>query len=312
MTMSTRLLGTILIVATVLAGCSSGDAGDSFETAETMATETTSAAGGGSPEATVADDTADGETVAMSDLPERKVIQTATISIESDDTRASMAAIEELVEDSGGFVQSADVRETGSETDQPTIDLVLRIPVDDLPGAVEAVADLGTRVISQTQRGQDVTDEYVDVEARLENLRLLETELRELLEDVRGQADTDPAKLLQVFDEISRVRGEIERLEGRRQVLDDLTSLATLEVSITPTAVSAPVVEEGWSPLAVLRESLRSLIAAGQWIVDAGIRAIVLVAPLLLVLVVLPGLAGRALWRRFGRPSSTTAEPAAE
>lgn len=307
----------ILALILVVTGCAGqGDSGDDAagrelaEAAEDMMSDemsdTTSSAASDEDRAVA------GETVSFDTPNSRKVIQTATIAIEAEDTRAAMGAIETLVTDSGGFIASATVSDPGPGEDQPRVHLVLRVPAADLETALDAIGRLGARIVSESRQGRDVTEEYVDVEARIANLEVLETELRALLGDVRDQPEADPTKLLQVFNEISRVRGEIEQLEGRRQVLDDLTTLATLEVTIDPTPEVAPVVAEGWAPTGVFRDSVRSLVAAFQGLADLGIRFVVLGLPLLIVVVGIPGL---ILWRlrRFFGPATPPAptEPSA-
>ncbi|MGA7270585.1 MAG: DUF4349 domain-containing protein, partial [Acidimicrobiia bacterium] len=244
-----------------------------------------------------------GETIALPGARDRKVIRSATISIEANDTRAAHDAVQRLVDEAGGFIQAADIADPGQGQDQPRITMTIRVPADSLTRTLEAIAGLGSRVVSQSQQGQDVTEEYVDVEARITNLTALEVELRALLAEVRKQPQADPAKLLQVFDQISQVRGQIEQLEGRRQVLDDLTSLATVDVSIAPTPALTPVVAEEWQPLAVARGALQDLVGALQRAGDLAIRLVVYVLPIALVVLAVPALVVWRLRRRFARPT---------
>lgn len=243
-----------------------------------------------------------GEEVSVATPEERKVIHRAAISIETEDTRWAYRTIREMVRESDGFIQSATISDPESGEDQPRIDVVMRIPAEGLDTALDEIGALGTRIVSQSQQGEDVTEEYVDLEARIDNLSLLEEELRALLEEVRQNRDADPQKLLQVFNEISRVRGEIEQLQGRRQVLDDLTELATVEVHVSPTPEAAPVVAEGWAPLAVARQSLQDLVGALQGLTDATIRFGVFLLPLLLLAALPVGIVWRlrhriSFWR---------------
>lgn len=313
----TMTLLMVLVMMMALAACSAevGDTVSGSSSNDRMATPEASAI-----DADEAHDLADeaeagseeregGEVVSLTAPSGRKVIQRAAITIEAAETRTVFDAIQQLVADSGGFLESANVADPLTGEDQPRIDMVLRVPAADLPGTLEAIADLATRVVSQSQRGQDVTEEYVDVEARITNLTMLETELRALLEEVRAQPDADPDKLLRVFNEISNVRGQIEQLEGRRQVLNDLTSLATVEVEVHPNPRVAPVVEEGWAPMGVARDALRSLVGAVQGIADAAITFVLYGLPLLVIVAGVPGFAAWKLWRRFGPARPTSIEP---
>lgn len=289
-----RIAILTLILGLVLTACNGGDSDDAaFERVSGDVDPV-------GPEPTMVEDSdeasTDAEQVSLETPEERKVIQRASISVEAEDTRSVYEEVRRMVEEAGGFVQSATIADPEETEDQPRIDLVVRIPDTDLSNALERIGAMGTRIVAQSEDSEEVTREYQDVESRIRNLSLLEEELRELLADVRQNDDADPQKLLQVFNEISRVRGEIEQLEGRRQLLDNLTSLATVEVKITPTPEATPVVADGWTPLAVARQSIQDLVAAMQGLIDVTIRFGLFLVPLALVAAV-PML---ALWR-FGR-----------
>src|SRR5690606_24092178 len=201
-----RRLAIWIALLAVLAACSGGALSTDDTTAHAISADV-----GAEPARTepmTDEDLPAGEEVSVATPESRKVIHRARISIESEDTRATERAIRDLVAEAGGFIQSAEVSDPLEPDDQPEIHMVVRIPAGDLDSALTRVGALATRVVSQSQEGRDVTEEYVDVEARIANLELLETELRELLADVRRNPEADPQKLLQVFNEISRVRGE--------------------------------------------------------------------------------------------------------
>lgn len=304
-----RIRLSILMMTTVLALAACAGAGESGVTTapasgDAAYYDTDATAETAPPEAPP------GETLVFQSRTSRKVIHRAAISIEANDTRSVYDAVQALVDKADGFVESATVSDTTAGEDQPRIHMVIRVPAADLPTTLDAIAGLGTRVVSQSQSGEDVTEHYVDTKARVENLTLLETELRELLADVRNQDDADPAKLLAVFNEISRVRGEIEMYQGQLQVLDDLTSLATIEVSVVPAPAVTPVVAEGWAPLVVAREALGDLVSTLQGVGDFGIRFVVYVLPIALVVIGIPALLlwrfSRSWSRRRPQPEPTT------
>lgn len=300
-----------LILTTMLSLTACAGAGDATDPEvasgglDAVAPTTTMSGSGTMP----AEAGADGELLAYATPEGRKVIHRASISIEAEDTRSVHAEVQAMVDAVDGFIESATVSDASEGEDQPRIHMVLRIPASELATTLDVIGQLGTRIVSQSQQGEDVTEHYVDVEARVANLSLLESELRELLEVVRANEDADPAKLLQVFNEISRVRGEIEQYQGQLQVLDDLTSLATVEVSVAPTPAVSPVVAEGWAPLVVARSALADLVGTFQGLGDLAIRFVIYVLPVALIVVGIPAfLAWRFLRGRISSVRRVTQE----
>jgi hypothetical protein len=242
---------------------------------------------------------------------DRKVIRTGQMEIQVTDTRAAMEEITRLVDRSGGYVSSSEVTPSGAD-EQPYVTLTIRIPAGDLDTALAAIRELSERVAYESIQSQDVTEEYVDIEARLRNLTALETELVALLAEVRAQADADPQKILTVFNEVSRVRGEIEVLEGRRRLIDNQASLSTITVTISPSPSSTPIVDEGWAPLVTVRNAAGDLVEALQTIANAGIWLVVFALPVL-ALIALPIWVGLRLLKRASRRRHTpVAAPPAE
>jgi Domain of unknown function (DUF4349) len=175
----------------------------------------------------------------------------------------------------------------------------LRVPVDRFDEMLDAATKLG-EVRSRSSESEDVSEEYYDVEARIANYKKEESRLIELLSDRTGKLED----VLAVEREIARVRGEIERAEGRMRVLNDLTTLST--VTLTVEEIKNYVPEEtasfGTQIRRTFQRSLSGLeifgkglvifsVAAGPWLLALGV-------PLLVVL-----LAIRRSWRRAVRAS---------
>jgi len=242
---------------------------------------------------------------------ERQVIRNASLELQADDTRTAFEEIMDLVEGTGGFVASATVEPVDSETDQPVVNMVLRVPADELPGVIDAIKDSVEVVLTESQNAEDVTAQFVDLEARLHNSQALETELVALLAEVRQQPDADPAKLLEVFNEVSRVRGEIEQMQGQLNYLNDVVAMATLSVYLAPTPAAVPIVEDTWEPVDVARDSLRNLVSGLQDIGEWGINFALYTLPLLLLTIGIPLLIAFLLYRRWKKRRPARPEPPA-
>ncbi|MDF1594626.1 MAG: DUF4349 domain-containing protein [Acidimicrobiia bacterium] len=217
-------------------------------------------------------------------LENRKIIQQATLELTDDDTEGLFSRITMLVERSGGFVASAELTRSDDEGRGPFINLTIRIPADEMTSTLSSIEDLADEVTAKTIGSQDVTEEYSDIEAQLRNLTAYEDELLVILTEVRESSTSKADELLSVFERIRQVRDEIERLEGRQRLLDDLISLATIDVSLFPEYEGAPIVDEGWQPGDVVRDALRATVDAFQSIVDGLIWVALGILPILLAI----------------------------
>ena len=289
-----KRLTVILALAMVLAACGSGDSGE-----ETDSAVPASGIGEGglavSPDTTTAaaedasDEDRDGTIgVNLEVSQDRQVIRQASLELQADNTREAFDRIVELTESAGGFISNATVHPVANEGDQPTVVMTLRIPASQLTQTMTSIKGAVEEVIAESQGAQDVTDQFIDLEARLTNLTALEIELRALLAEVRQQPEADPDKLLRVFTEISNVRGQIEQIQGQLNYLEDVVSLATLEISLSPTPAVVPIVEDTWRPLEVARDALRNLVSGLQNVAEWGIHFAIFTLPMLILIVGVP------------------------
>jgi hypothetical protein len=216
-----------------------------------------------------------------------------------------------LTEAAGGFVADATVHPVDGEEGQPSVTMTLRIPASELSRTMTSIKGAVEKVVSESQGAQDVTEQYIDLEARLTNLEALEVELRALLTEVRQQPEADPDKLLRVFNEISSVRGQIEQIRGQLNYLDDVVDLATLSIGLTPTPAVVPIVEDTWEPVEVARDALRSLVTGLQGVAGWAIHFALFTLPMLLLTVGIPLLIGFVVYRQWRkrRPPAAPSAP---
>lgn len=223
----------------------------------------------------------------------RQLARTASIILEVEDVAQAASRVSAAAQRAGGFVSGAEVRggDFGSGF------LTLRVPARALDATVEDLAEIGSRVVESSISTEDLTDRLTDLQARIDNLERLETELQALLADVR---DSDPqaTQLLQVFERLNEVRGEIERLEAQRTAAQDRVALATINVELLPRSVAPEEVEpEPESTLGQAWETTRDAFGAMG---DALIWFGVTILPVTLALLGVPALLIWALvrWRR--------------
>ena len=153
------------------------------------------------------------------------VIRTATLRVVAKDFSGVRAAVEGVVSQAGGFIDSMTV--TGDNATARELRGTLRVPGDRMAATLARLRELG-QVVEDTQGSQEVTDEIVDLDARLASARATEKRLTELLANRTGKL----SDVLEVEREITRVRLDIERLDAEKTNLVRRVSYATIAISI--------------------------------------------------------------------------------
>lgn len=155
----------------------------------------------------------------------RKIIYTADVELVSEDINALEPKLLEMISQAEGFI--AETNQTGSSGNQRTATWRIRVPVGRYDGFLQKIRSLG-EVQSVRVTSQDVTEEFVDVSARIASKKVQEERLIDLLKNAVGKLD----EVLKVESELARVRSEIERMEGRIRFLRDQTDLTTVTLSV--------------------------------------------------------------------------------
>lgn len=222
----------------------------------------------------------------------RKIVYVATIRLIVEDFGKARLELLDLLRAHSAFVATSEAIEAPGA---PRGGMwKLRVPVERFDAFHAALVKLGELQRTNVD-SQDVTDEFVDVEARIRNFEKEEAGLLEVLQKSAGKLDD----VLAVRREVTRVRGEIERLQGRKQLLKNLSDLATVSVFINERSSYVP--EESPSfPTRIGRAfdaSLTALTDLGKGIVIASAA----LAPWILPLSVIGGIALLVLRRWRGR-----------
>lgn len=154
------------------------------------------------------------------------IIRTAQLALIAKDFDNARGAVEAILKRHRGYV--GELKVGGATGSGRTLTATLRIPADQLDASLTDLKALG-RVESESQSGQDVTSQYVDLQARLSNARTTEQRLTDMLRQRTGKL----SDVLEVEQEVDRVRGEIEQMEAERKNMSNQVSYATLNATIT-------------------------------------------------------------------------------
>ncbi len=166
---------------------------------------------------------------------ERKIIRNAELSLESDAPEEAQRKITAIVESKKGFV--IETKQSGSDVKSVARDIVtmtVRVPAEKFNEALDEIRQTASRVVVETVKGQDVTEEFIDIEANLKTKKALEEQFLEIMKRSNSVEDA-----LNVQRELANVRGEIEKIEGRKRFLESQSSFSTINITLqTPAAIS--------------------------------------------------------------------------
>lgn len=287
-----KYLGASVLVLLVLALAACGGGGTkSDEGGVSVGRE---AAGGSSPsgsELAQADKGAIGvpeDSATLGDFG-RKVVKTANLGLRAEEVRQSAAQAQQVAAAAGGSVLSSQVYKN---SDSLTAQLVLSVPSEEFERVLDDLRSLGDKVTTDSISGQDVTEEYVDLESRERNLRATEESLLRLYDRAQNVEEA-----LSIQRELTNVRGEIEMVQGRIKYLDQHTAYSQITLDIQPL-MSPPPPGPSWDPADVVARAWGASLGVLQAIATAVISAIVFgwwLAPVLV--------GGLLWWRRRNRGS---------
>jgi hypothetical protein len=269
----------------------------------------------GQPDALVGISGEDGS-LPLLQLVDRKIIRTARLELEVENVRAAVAEVEDIAVAAGGFVSGSSVfidepSKSDDGDDEPprrteTATVTIRVPADAYRSVVGQLRGVAEEVKSESSEASEVTEEYTDLQARLRNQEATEAQLLELL----TKAETIP-DILTVQDRISQVRLEIERVQGRINVLDSLTDLATITVQLAALVPPAEEPgEQGWAEEAwdaAWEGSQTAAMVLGTVAIVGGVVLAWLAVPALVITIVIA-----IAWWRFGRGVSRSRQPSSE
>ncbi len=192
-----------------------------------------------------------GNTVSL----DRKIISTANIQLEVKNVQIIFNEITNITLAQGGFISGSSIYDAGGRNNGQ---LTVRVPQKNFYQTIEQIETLGI-VKSKQISGQDVTEEFIDTGARLDNLKRQEARLQEILKMANTVKD-----VLEVEHELERVRGEIERLTGRLNYLNRSVEMSTITVN---AAEPVPFGSGEWGIMDALRQSLRGFIESIKGII---------------------------------------------
>ena len=224
---------------------------------------------------------------------ERKIIRNGDFTIESKNPSEDQRKIASIAESLGGFVVTSEYKQAASsDSSGSSVNVVVRVPSAQFDKAINEIIKTGSQIIYQKTSGKDVTEEFVDLEARLRAKHALENQYLEIMKRASKISD-----VLEVQEKLTDVRTEIEQMEGRRRYLDNQASLSTINITLqSPAAIVAATQNGFWRSI---KNSFGDGIDEAVGIVLGVIHFVIVALPIFVLLILPSWFILRFLNRRY-------------
>jgi|SRR5688572_5164002 len=305
-------IGLVLVLLMALSGC-----GREAATSNALSTESRSTLQAEQAEKSIAAETATTDETKVSPLnakyqqvslnqadtaasaaeaADRKIIRNANLTMEVDSTSDTQHKVASIAEAHGGFVVTSEAKQReNADPAKRTLDikLVIRVPADRFGPVLDQIRDLASTLREEAVTGNDVTEEFIDLEARIRTQKALELQFLDIMKQARKVEDA-----LEVQSQIADVRTDIEKLEGRKRFLENRSSLSTITVNIeAPRQIAVNTTGFGRS----LRDSVSEGVDLGSAILLFLVRFVIIMVPVTIFLLLPLGLMFRYFVRRAQR-----------
>ena len=182
------------------------------------------------------------------------VITETTMSVVVKDVSEAIKTVQQKSESLGGYMVNSHLSKP-EETASGSI--TIRVPKEKLIEALEAFRRVGLRVVDENVSGRDVTDQYVDLEARLTTLNKTKAKFEEILDRATQIQD-----LLNVQRELINLQSQIDSIKGQQQYLSQSAKLSKITVYLSTDEFSLPYTpKQAWRPEVIFKLAVRSLVS---------------------------------------------------
>lgn len=233
----------------------------------------------------------------------RMIVKNANIRLMVEDTNVAIDRALQVVGDAGGYIVSSQVWYQdyyGNSLKYASV--TIGVPVVEFENVMRRLRGLAVDVLDESATGEDVTDQYVDLQSQLTNLEATRARIQEFLKDAKT---VDEA--LRVNQELANIEAQIEQIKGRMNYLNDRSAYSTITVNfepefpiLTPTPTSTPkptATPIPWKPADTFNDAKGTVTVVYQGIANFLIWLVVVILPIVLP----PALILWAMWKLLNR-----------
>ena len=208
---------------------------------------------------------------------EKKIQRNANISIEVKNLDESIDKLNEIILLFNAEIISSN--KGGMDFGQPYANIRIRVLSGNLDSAINEFKKLSTKIISENIYTNDVTEEFIDTEARLKIMKSTEDRFNSLL--LKSETVEE---IIQVEKELMRIRGDIESLEGRLNYLSKTTDTSEINLNLNE---QVPITGESWKINDSFTSALQNLSSFAKWLADFIINIIVFIPAIIVITLII-------------------------
>ena len=227
---------------------------------------------------------------------DKKVVKNGDLELRVDSVDSAASKITQIAKDNGGDGFSCKFCVIG-QSNTKSGNITVKVPVANYEASFAEIKKSAIVVISESTTGQDVTLQYTDLQAQLNNAQAEEQSYQKLLGTAQKIDD-----ILSITQQLTQVRSEIESLQGQIKYMDSQIDMASISVNLTED-VNVTIVDS-WRPWQVVKESFNALVKNVQVWVDFLIGLVILAIPVLLLyglVILIFYKIGRKIYRKFSK-----------
>lgn len=213
----------------------------------------------------------DSQNIAQTD---KKIIKNGNLTLKVDSTDEAAKKITEIAKNNDGEVSSSSFYQSANNAKSGSI--AVKTPVNNFDKAFAEIKGVASLVVRESTSGQDVTEQYIDLQAQLKNRQAEEQSFVKILDQAQKIQD-----VLDVTAQLARVRGNIEQLQGKIKYLESQTDMSTISITLSEDANITVI--DSWRPWQVVKESFNGLVKGLQGFVNAIIVFFILLLPFLVI-----------------------------
>ncbi len=206
------------------------------------------------------------------------IIRNANISLQVDNINSAMEKISQLAENSGGYVVSSNLMQDNNDANNTTANISIRVPAQGLNNALTALKSLATQVTQESVTGEDITQQFVDLQSQLNNLQTAKEQLAKIMAKAKETAD-----VLSVFKQLSDVQGQIDVIQGQIKYYKESVAYSLININLNMNPIIQTEQQKQWKITEAFIDSYHALVDQLRSVTYGLIEFFVYFLPLILL-----------------------------